>query len=279
MGVKKFRPYTPARRHMTGFDFRELAGPQEPEKRLLFPRIRSGGRNAQGRITSRHRGGGHKRRIRQVDFKRDRHDAPARVVAIQYDPNRSARLALIEYPDGERRYILAPRELGVGGSVMSGPSAEIVVGNALPLDAIPLGTFVHNVELSPGRGGQMVRSAGGSAQILAKEGEFVTVRLPSGEMRRVPRLCYATVGVLGNEDRESIQIGKAGRSRWLGRRPQSRGVAMNPIDHPHGGGEGKAPQGNPHPVSPWGQSCKGFKTRARRKPSDRFIVKRRGAKV
>lgn len=213
--------------------------------------------------------------IRIVDFKRDRRDVSARVVAIEYDPNRSARLALLEYPDGERRYIVAPRELAVGASVMAGPGAEVSPGNALPLSSIPLGTFVHNIELEPGRGGQIVRSAGAAAQLLAKEGDFATLRLPSGEMRMVPARCYATVGQVGNEDHESISLGKAGRSRWLGRRPHTRGLAMNPHDHPHGGGEGKSGQGNPHPVSPWGWQTKGFKTRKKRKLSDRYIVKRR----
>jgi len=213
--------------------------------------------------------------IRQMDFKRDRRDVAARVVALEYDPNRSARIALLEYPDQERRYILAPRELTVGAQVMAGESAEPTPGNALPLAAIPLGTMVHNVELEPGRGGQMVRSAGAAAQILAKEGDLATLRLPSGEMRKVALACYATVGQIGNEDHEAISYGKAGRMRWLGHRPDVRGSAMNPHDHPHGGGEGKAGQGNPHPVSPWGWQTKGFRTRRRRKLSDRWIVKRR----
>lgn len=275
MGIKKFRPYTPSRRHLVNLDFSELTPDSQPQKGLLIPRKQSGGRNSHGHITSRHRGGGHKRMIRLVDFKRDRRDAPAKVQAIEYDPNRTARLALLEYPDGEKRYILAPRELTVGAQVMAGPEAQLATGNAMPLQSIPLGTLVHNVELQPGHGGQMVRSAGSSAQILAREAGFVTLRLPSGEMRRVPEVCYATIGMLGNVERESIRWGKAGRSRWRGRRPQSRGVAMNPIDHPHGGGEGKSPQGNPHPVSPWGLPTKGYKTRTRNKPSNRFIVNRR----
>lgn len=213
--------------------------------------------------------------IRLVDFKRDRREIPAKVVAIEYDPNRSAHLALVEYPDGERRYILAPRELAVGFKVMAGPNAEIAPGNALPLSAIPLGTFVHNVELFPGGGGKIVRSAGSAAQLLAKEGNLATLRLPSGEIRMVPLECYATVGQVGNVDHGSLSLGKAGRSRWLGRRPHTRGVAMNPHDHPHGGGEGKSGQGNPHPVSPWGWQTKGFKTRHLNKPSDKYIVKRR----
>lgn len=274
MAVKSYKPYTPSRRHMTTATFEEITK-TTPEKRLLLPRISSGGRNSLGRVTVRHRGGGHKRMIRIVDFKRNRRDIPARVVAIEYDPNRSARLALLEYPDRERRYIVAPRELTVGTTVMAGENAEVSPGNALPLAAIPLGTFVHNIELQPGRGAQMVRSAGAAAQLLAKEGTFATLRLPSGEMRMVPAACYATVGQVGNEDHESLSLGKAGRSRWLGHRPHTRGLAMNPHDHPHGGGEGKSGQGNPHPVSPWGWQTKGFKTRHKRKISDRYILKRR----
>jgi len=248
----------------------------KPEKRLLLPLRKSGGRNAHGHVTVRHRGGGHKRMIRIVDFKRDKRDSPAKVVAIEYDPNRSARIALLEYPGGERRYILAPQELTVGAQVAAGENVEVAPGNALPLRNIPLGTFLHNIELQPGRGGQMVRSAGAAAQLLAKEGDYATLRLPSGEMRMVPVVCYATVGQVGNVDHEAITLGKAGRSRWLGRRPDTRGLAMNPHDHPHGGGEGKSGQGNPHPVSPWGWQTKGFKTRRRGKPSDRLIVKRGG---
>ncbi len=274
MPVKSYKPYTPSRRQMSTADFKELTD-KEPERALLLPRRASGGRNNRGRVTSRHRGGGHKRMIRIVDFKRNRRDESARVVALEYDPNRSARLALVEYPDRERRYILAPRELRTGMQVVAGAQAEATPGNALPLRAIPLGTLVHNVELQPGRGGQIVRAAGSAAQLLAKEGDFATLRLPSGEMRKVFLNCYATVGQVGNEEHESILIGKAGRSRWLGRRPHTRGLAMNPHDHPHGGGEGKSGQGNPHPVSPWGWQTKGFKTRRKRNPSDRFIVKRR----
>lgn len=274
MPVKTYKPYTPSRRHMTSADFSNLTK-KEPEKRLLMPRPSSGGRNSYGRVTSRHRGGGHKRMIRLIDFKRDRRDVTAQVIALEYDPNRSARLALVQYPDGEKRYILAPRELIVGAQVVSGAAAEITPGNALPLASIPLGTLIHNIELQPGHGAQIVRSAGGAAQVLAKEGDFATLRLPSGEIRKVMLTCFATVGQVGNEDHESIQLGKAGRSRWLGRRPHTRGLAMNPHDHPHGGGEGKSGQGNPHPVSPWGQLAKGFKTRHKRKTSDRYIVKRR----
>ena len=274
MAVKQYKPYTPSRRHMSGATFEEITK-HTPEKNLVIPLKKSGGRNAHGHVTIRHRGGGHKRMIRLVDFRRDRRDAPAEVIAIEYDPNRSARIALVQYPDGERRYILAPRDLKVGVHVTAGPEAEVSPGNALPLNAVPLGTFVHNVEIQPGRGGQMVRSAGAAAQVLAKEGTFATLRLPSGEMRLVPQVCYATVGQMGNEDHESLTLGKAGRSRWLGRRPHTRGLAMNPHDHPHGGGEGKSGQGNPHPVSPWGWQTKGFKTRKKRKTSSRFIVKRR----
>lgn len=274
MPVKTYKPYTPSRRHMTSADFSNLTK-KEPEKRLLMPRPSSGGRNSYGRVTSRHRGGGHKRMIRLIDFKRDRRDVTAQVIALEYDPNRSARLALLQYPDGEKRYILAPRELIVGAQVVSGVAAEITPGNALPLASIPLGTLIHNIELQPGHGAQIVRSAGGAAQVLAKEGDFATLRLPSGEIRKVMVTCFATIGQVGNEDHESIQLGKAGRSRWLGRRPHTRGLAMNPHDHPHGGGEGKSGQGNPHPVSPWGQLAKGFKTRHKRKTSDRYIVKRR----
>lgn len=274
MPIKTYKPYTPSRRHLTSADFSELTK-KEPEKRLLLPLRKSGGRNNRGRVTSRHRGGGHKRMIRLVDFKRVRRDVSARVVALEYDPNRSARLALLEYPDGEKAYILAPRELTVGRQVMAGAASEILPGNALPLSAIPLGTMVHNIELQPGHGAQMVRSAGGAAQVLAKEGEFATLRLPSGEIRKVVLTCFATIGQVGNEEHEAIQLGKAGRSRWLGRRPHTRGLAMNPHDHPHGGGEGKSGQGNPHPVSPWGWQTKGFKTRSKRKTSSRYIVKRR----
>lgn len=274
MPVKSFKPYTPSRRHMTSPLFEEITK-ERPEKNLLLPLRRSGGRNNDGHVTSRHRGGGHKRMIRIIDFKRDLREVPGRVVAIEYDPNRSARLALIEYPGGKRRYILAPKDLAVGSQVTAGMNAQIQPGNALPLSAIPLGTFVHNIELQPGRGGQMVRSAGAAAQLLAREGGMATLRLPSGEIRRVPEVCYATVGQLGNVDHQTISLGKAGRSRWLGRRPHTRGVAMNPHDHPHGGGEGKSGQGNPHPVSPWGWQTKGFRTRSKRNPSTRFIIKRR----
>lgn len=271
---KTYTPYTPSRRHMTTSSFEEITR-KEPEKALLEPLRKSGGRNCYGRITVRHRGGGHRRAYRVIDFRRDRRGAAATVLAIEYDPNRSARLALIEYPDHEKRYLLAPLGLKPGETVMAGPEAEIKPGNALPLSAIPLGAMIHNVELVEGRGGQLVRSAGAAAQLVAREGEHAHVRLPSGEVRMIRVGCYATIGQIGNVEHETIVFGKAGRTRWLGRRPKVRGLAMNPVDHPHGGGEGKSGQGNPHPVSPWGMPTKGFKTRSRRKFSDRYILKRR----
>ncbi len=258
---------------MTGHAFEEITT-ATPEKRLTVAKNSTGGRNARGKITLRHRGGGHPRRYRIVDFKRDKAGIPARVVAIEYDPNRSARIARLHYRDGEKRYILAPEGLRVNDTVMSGPDSEIKAGNALPLRAIPVGTLVHNVELTLGKGGQLARSAGATVQLMAKEGDYATLRLSSGEVRLVHVTCMATIGQVGNLDHANITIGKAGRSRWLGRRPKVRGLAMNPVDHPHGGGEGKSGQGNPHPVSPWGQLAKGFKTR-RRKLTDRFILKRR----
>jgi large subunit ribosomal protein L2 len=248
---------------------------KRPEKALLTPLKKSGGRNNTGRITSRHRGGGHKRFYRIVDFRRNKTGMDARVTALEYDPNRSARLALLQYADGERRYIVAPDGVRVGDVLRSGPDAEIRAGNAMPLANIPAGTFVHNIEMRPGKGAQLARSAGAGVQLMAKEGAFATLKLPSGEMRNVPLVCMATIGSVGNADHENISIGKAGRSRWLGIRPQSRGVVQNPVDHPHGGGEGKSPQGNPHPVSPWGWHTKGMKTRKRKKPSSKYIVKRR----
>lgn len=248
---------------------------KRPEKGLIEPLKKSGGRNNTGRITSRHRGGGHKRFYRVIDFKRDKRGMDAKVVAIEYDPNRSARLALLQYQDGEKRYIIAPDGVHVGETLQSGPESEIRNGNAMPLANIPAGTFVHNIEMRPGKGAQLARSAGASVQLMAKEGKFAQLKLPSGEVRNVRADCYATIGSVGNTDHENISLGKAGRSRWLGIRPQSRGVVMNPVDHPHGGGEGKSPQGNPHPVSPWGWHTKGKKTRWRKKPSSRFIVKRR----
>lgn len=274
MPVKSFKPYTPSRRHMTQVTFEEITK-DKPEKNLVIPLRKTGGRNNRGRVTTRHRGGGHKRMIRLIDFKRDRRDQLAQVIAIEYDPNRSARLALLEYADKERRYILAPRDLAVGTTVMAGATADVAPGNALPLSVMPLGTTVHNIEIQPGRGAQMVRSAGAAAQLLAREAGLVTLRLPSGEVRKVAEGCYATVGQLGNTDHGSVSLGKAGRKRWMGRRPHVRGLAMNPHDHPHGGGEGKSGQGNPHPVSPWGWHTKGFRTRKKVKLSDRYIVKRR----
>jgi large subunit ribosomal protein L2 len=246
-----------------------------PEKSLLEPLRKSGGRNNTGRITSRHRGGGHKRFYRVIDFKRNKFGMDAKVIAIEYDPNRSARIALLQYADGERRYIVAADGVKAGDVLRSGPDAEIKIGNALPLSGIPAGTMVHNIEMRPGKGAQIARSAGMSVQLMAKEGKFAQLRLPSGEIRNIPADCLATIGTVGNADHENISVGKAGRSRWLGIRPQSRGVVMNPVDHPHGGGEGKSPQGNPHPVSPWGWHTKGKKTRWRKKPSSKYIVKRR----
>jgi len=259
---------------MTGSTFDEITH-SKPERSLLRPLRKRSGRNVYGRITVRHRGGGHKRQYRVVDFKRDKDDIPARVHSIEYDPNRSARIALLVYADGEKRYIIAPLGLQVGQTVMSGSGAEIRVGNALPLERIPLGTLVHNIELKAGRGGQMVRSAGTSAQVLAKEGDYVTLRLPSGEMRMVRKECRATIGQVGNVDHGNIKLGKAGRRRWLGWRPAVRGSAMTPRDHPHGGGEGRSPIGMPSPKSPWGQKTLGKRTR-RNKATDRYIVRRRG---
>ncbi|HIP87701.1 MAG TPA: 50S ribosomal protein L2 [Anaerolineales bacterium] len=276
MGVKVYKPTSPGRRGMTGYTFEEITK-TEPEKSLLRPLKKKAGRNVQGRITVRHRGGGHKRLYRLIDFKRDKHGIPARVASIEYDPNRSARIALLVYADGEKRYIIAPLGLRVGDTVMSGPDAEIHVGNALPLERIPLGTQVHNVELYPGRGGQLVRAAGTSAQVLAKEGDYVTLRLPSGEVRLVRKECMATIGQVGNVEHGNIRLGKAGRKRWLGRRPHVRGSAMSPRDHPHGGGEGRTPIGLPGPKSPWGKPTLGKKTR-RNKATDKYIIRRRGAK-
>jgi large subunit ribosomal protein L2 len=259
---------------MTGSDFSDITK-KKPEKSLLAPLTNKGGRNAQGRVTARYRGGGHKRRYRLIDFKRDKDNVPAKVAAIEYDPNRSARIALLHYLDGEKRYIIAPLGLQVGQMVESGPDADIKVGNALPLRNIPVGTTVHNVEMHPGKGGQLVRSAGAGAQLMAKEGNYVTLRLPSGEFRMVHQNCRATVGQVGNVEHENITIGKAGRSRWLDRRPRVRGVAMNPVDHPHGGGEGRSPVGRPTPVSPWGKPTLGARTRKKGKKSDDLIVRRR----
>jgi len=276
MPVKKYKPMTPGTRGMTGYTFDEITK-NKPERSLLLPLRKSGGRNAHGRITVRHRGGGHRRFIRIVDFKRDKLNIPAKVAAIEYDPNRTARLALLHYADGEKRYIISPLELRVGDTVMSGPDSEIRHGNALPISSIPVGTLIHNIEIQEGRGGQMVRSAGGAAQLLAKEGDFAQVRMPSGEVRLVRQTCYATIGQIGNLDHGNIKYGKAGRKRHLGIRPTVRGSAMTPRDHPHGGGEGRQPIGLPGPKSPWGKPTLGYKTR-RNKKTDQYIVRRRNKK-
>jgi large subunit ribosomal protein L2 len=274
MALKAYRPTTPSRRGMTGYSFDELTK-KEPEKSLLLPLRKNAGRNMQGKVTVRHRGGGHKRMLRKIDFKRDKQGVPGKVVAIEYDPNRTARLALIQYVDGEKRYILAPLELKVGDIISSGVGAEPKPGNALPLSAIQAGTLIHNIELYPGRGGQLVRSAGTTAQILSKEDGYVLVRLPSGEVRRILSNCMAIIGQLGNVDHQNIVLGKAGRKRNMGWRPTVRGVAMSPRDHPHGGGEGRSPIGMPGPKTPWGKPALGYRTRKNRKPSDKLIVKRR----
>jgi large subunit ribosomal protein L2 len=275
MAIRKLKPVTPTQRFRTVADFAEITR-DKPEKSLLEPLPRTGGRNNFGRITCRHRGGGHKRQYRKIDFKRNKHEVPAKVFSIEYDPNRSARICLLHYLDGEKRYILWPKGLEVGAEIVAGPDASFNTGNALPLERIPLGTMVHNIELNLGKGGQLARSAGSFAQVMAKEGEYVTLRLPSGEVRMVHKRCYATIGEVGNAEHENVVSGKAGRSRWLGIRPTVRGVAMNPVDHPHGGGEGRT-SGGRHPVTPWGQPTKGYKTR-KKKPSDNFIVRRRKAK-
>ena len=274
MGLKKLKPNTPATRFYTVSTFEEVTK-TEPEKSLIVPIKSSGGRNNQGRITSRHRGGAHKKFYRVIDFKREKTGIDAKVASIEYDPNRNARIALLHYVDGEKRYIIAPEGLKVGDVVQTGENAEIKVGNAIPLRNIPVGTTIHCIEMKPGKGAQMARSAGNSAQLAAKEGAYATLKLPSGEMRMIRLDCKATIGVVGNAEYENISWGKAGRLRWLGVRPQSRGVVMNPVDHPHGGGEGKSPQGNPHPVSPWGWKTKGKKTRKRNKQSNKYIVKRK----
>jgi large subunit ribosomal protein L2 len=278
MPVKKHKPTSPGRRFSTWLDGSEVTK-SKPEKALVKGKSSSGGRNTHGRVTSRHRGGGAKRKYREIDFKRRKDDIPAKVAAIEYDPNRSANIALLHYVDGEKRYVLAPQRLTVGMTVSSGEKAEIQVGNTLPLSNIPTGTVIHNVELSPGRGGQLGRSAGTSIQLAAKEGRNATLRLPSGEMRIVPAACRATIGSIGNADHENITIGKAGRNRHRGIRPQTRGTAMNPVDHPHGGGEGKTTAGR-HPVTPWGVPTLGYRTRKKNKPSNKFIVRgrRRGKK-
>ena len=273
MPVKKYKPVTPGTRGMTGYTFDEITK-STPERALLLPLRKSGGRNAHGRVTVRHRGGGHRRSIRIVDFKREKHNIPAKVAAIEYDPNRTARLALLFYADGEKRYIVAPLDLKVGDTVIAGAGAEIRSGNSLPISNIPVGTLIHNIEIKEGRGGQMVRSAGGAAQLLAKEGDFAQIRMPSGEVRLIHQTCYATIGQIGNLDHGNIKLGKAGRKRHMGIRPTVRGSAMTPRDHPHGGGEGRQPIGLAGPKSPWGKPTLGYKTR-RNKKTDQYIVRRR----
>lgn len=277
MAIKKYNPTTPGRRQMTVSAFEEVTGKSEI-KSLMSSVKKNAGRNAYGRITVRHRGGGNKRQYRLIDFKRDKDGIPAKVASVEYDPNRSAYIALLNYADGEKRYIIYPNGLSVGDTVMSGPEADIKPGNALPLINIPLGTVIHNVELKPGKGAQLVRSAGTSAQLMAKENDFAQIRLASGEVRMVPMTCKATIGQVGNLDHENVKLGKAGRKRWMGIRPTVRGVVMNPNDHPHGGGEGKSPIGMPSPVTPWGKPTLGYKTRKKNKPSDKYIVKRRNSK-
>lgn len=272
MAVKKFKPTSPGRRFVTVSTFEEITT-TKPEKSLLRPLKKTGGRNVRGKITVRHRGGGHKRLYRIIDFKREKDGMPAKVTSIEYDPNRSARIALLSYPDGDKRYILAPDGLKIGMKVSSGPEADITVGNALPLRHIPLGTMIHNIELYPGAGAQVVRSAGAAAQLMAKEGKYAHVRLPSGEIRLILQECRATIGQVSNPEHENITVGKAGRTRWLGWRPTVRGVTMNPVDHPHGGGEGRSPIGR-NPVTPWGKPALGARTR-KKKPSGQLIIKRR----
>ena len=278
MGIKSYNPYTPSRRHMTGSDFSEITK-STPEKSLTVSLKKNAGRNNQGKITVRHRGGGSRRKYRIIDFKRRKDGIPATVVSIEYDPNRTANIALISYVDGEKAYILAPEGLKVGQKVMNGADAEVRVGNCLPLELIPVGTMVHNIELHPGKGGQMVRSAGNGAQLMAKEGKYATLRLPSGEMRMVPIVCRASVGVVGNGDHNLINIGKAGRKRNMGIRPTVRGSVMNPNDHPHGGGEGKTGIGRPGPSTPWGKPALGLKTRKSKKASNKLIVRRRDGRA
>ena len=278
MGIKTYNPYTPSRRQMTGSDFAEITK-TTPEKSLLVSKSKTAGRNAQGKITVRHRGGGAKRKYRIIDFKRNKDGIPAKVIGVEYDPNRTANIALICYADGEKAYILAPQGLTDGMTIMNGPDAEVRVGNSLPLSEIPVGTQIHNIELYPGRGGQLVRSAGNSAQLMAKEGKYATLRLPSGEMRMVPLVCRASVGVVGNGEHNLINIGKAGRKRHMGIRPTVRGSVMNPNDHPHGGGEGKTGIGRPGPSTPWGKPALGLKTRKKNKASNKLIVRRRDGKA
>jgi large subunit ribosomal protein L2 len=277
MAIKKYKPTSNGRRNMTTSDFAEITT-NKPEKSLLQPVKRKGGRNNQGKLTVRHQGGGHKRQYRVIDFKRNKDGIPGRVATIEYDPNRSANIALINYVDGEKRYILAAKGLEVGVMIMSGPEADIKPGNALPLQNIPMGSTIHNIEMKPGKGGQLVRSAGTSAQVLGKEDKYVIIRLQSGEVRMILGTCRATIGQVGNEQHELINIGKAGRNRWLGKRPTVRGSVMNPNDHPHGGGEGKSPIGRKSPMSPWGKPTLGYKTRKKKNKSDKFIVRRSSAK-
>jgi len=277
LGIRKYKPTTNGRRNMTGSDFAEITS-TTPEKTLLEPTKKTAGRNNNGRITVRHHGGGHKRQYRVIDFKRNKDDIAGIVKTVEYDPNRSANIALIHYTDGIKTYIIAPKGIEVGQRIFSGKEADIKVGNALPLENIPVGTVIHNIEMKPGKGGQLVRSAGTSAQVLGKEGKYVLVRLNSGEVRMILATCRATIGSVGNEQHELINIGKAGRSRWMGKRPTVRGSVMNPNDHPHGGGEGKAPIGRKAPVSPWGQPALGYKTRNKKAKSDKFIVRRRKTK-
>ena len=274
MPVKKYKPTSPGRRAMSVSTFEEITA-SKPEKSLLAPLSKTAGRNNQGKITIRHHGGGHKRKYRIIDFKRNKDGIPGRVATIEYDPNRTANIALINYVDGEKRYILAPRGLKVNDVVVSGPDADIKVGNNLPLENIPVGSVIHNIELKPGKGGQLVRAAGTEAQLLGKEEVYVTIRLTSGEVRKILKVCRATIGSVGNEDHELVKIGKAGRNRWLGKRPEVRGVVMNPNDHPHGGGEGRAPIGRKSPMSPWGKPTLGYKTRKKKNASDKYIVRRR----
>ena len=274
MAIKKYKPTSNGRRNMTSSDFAEITA-SKPEKSLLQPVKRKAGRNNQGKITVRHHGGGHKRQYRVIDFKRLKDGIPGRVATIEYDPNRSANIALINYADGEKRYILAPKGLEVGQTIVSGPDSDIKVGNALPLANIPMGTTIHNIEMKPGKGGQLVRSAGTSAQVLGREGKYVIVRLQSGEVRLILATCRATIGQVGNEQHELINIGKAGRSRWLGKRPTVRGSVMNPNDHPHGGGEGRSPIGRKSPMTPWGKPALGYKTRNKKNKSSKFIIRGR----
>ncbi len=277
MAMRKFNPTSPARRFMTVSTFEDITK-KEPEKSLLAPKKRQGGRNANGRITVRHQGGGAKQKYRIIDFKRDKDGVPSKVVGIEYDPNRTANIALLMYADGEKRYIIAPANLKTGDMVMSGSAADIKPGNALPIENIPVGTMIHNIELKPGKGAQLVRSAGNQAQLMAKEDKYSQVRLPSGEVRMISIKCKATIGQVGNVDSENMSIGKAGRKRWMGIRPTVRGSVMNPCDHPHGGGEGRSPIGRPGPVTPWGKPTLGYKTRKKNKQSDKFIVKKRNSK-